>query len=364
MSDQNHVSQPKYSYFAQITQALTYFTYVNKKGELQRISARARELYRILLSTSDVCYKSRDTLAFQCNSSPTEITNLKKELSYPIHELGNKPLITIRKSPKKGGGKPSDHIIVNDILPEGTAFMKAIYDFNKKRGFMPYEHVFMRNKPMSLVDLATSLVDIGFDFLPRAMSLPDINDKKDVSLNDKKFKDTNRSSACGNVDNPKPASLESLPTSDCQHSPQALIDRFSFNHPNIDFCSLPKEQQLSSYQREIPKLSQRSLGRWYENQGALPLYFLLGCLVSRQKKSSLDCPEAYIESLIKKKAYENHINILKNRALVDYMKKSGYFLDSMLLKTVWMPDKTKKNYSIPLETNHLTFKDILKHKNF
>src|SRR3954466_12480374 len=87
-------------WFTMMPNVLSFLTYKDEKGEIVRLSALARELYRVIkvaAGETGGCWKSCKTLSIEANMSIGSVTNCKEELCQPMIELGGKPLIVIQK---------------------------------------------------------------------------------------------------------------------------------------------------------------------------------------------------------------------------------------------------------------------------
>lgn len=348
-SDSSEIKVKK-SHFSIITNALSYISYTDDSGVVRRFDPIARELYRVMIASGSLCTKSRDTLAFEVNCSTGQITKSKKALSCGVNEFGGIPLIEIEQVKRKEGGKPKHVCTVNNVEAEAAGFMKWIWDTKEKSGLNPCEQVFTNKKTMSQSDLARSYRDFGFyPPLLVATSPCDIN-KKEASFNKTNMNKSN-ASACSHVDNSPFASPPSLREASYQHAKQALIDAFSVKKEHSLLSSLPQDQLIHSYLRKFD-IPEKTLRAWIVQHGAEKVEFCMQRLVSEGKKHRIDNQGAYVQALLKSKAYEEHMEVMRNTAFVRYLHSNGCLLHLTLGKTVvYIGRKGSASIKLDMEFN-------------
>lgn len=99
-----HFENEEPSSFTMIPNILSYLTYTDPDtGEIKKLSVYARELYRIIrmhAGNKGLCWANRDNLAEECGMSAGSVTNAKRILQMPFHQLDGNPLIRIEKKSK------------------------------------------------------------------------------------------------------------------------------------------------------------------------------------------------------------------------------------------------------------------------
>ncbi len=100
-----HEEPNNYSRIPNIISHLTYDYICPKTGEksIRKLSVYARELYRVIKQTcgdDNLCWKSLKHLGEECGMSVHSVSDARRELEKPFHQLGGESLIKTTKHQK------------------------------------------------------------------------------------------------------------------------------------------------------------------------------------------------------------------------------------------------------------------------